>query len=290
MPMTPIRFTSLLLLLVLTLAGGAHAQSSSSSKGLVWPRTTTGQPDFAFARDEAYQDAMVDAKQDGDAPPSMPTLQILLADETPLDPLHLAAGPSDVSTTSLFGADDPSATGRPVSLMDKLLANVVELPVYKTAEKKDASEFKISLIQAISSTIANWRPQAERYNFSGMVRGLTLQAIVTSPQRYAIINGQRYMEGESFQLKAPINVPDLEIMAAMDAKMPAKDSVTPDLYGQYQTVYDETLAAFIAARNANPAVGRQHLTLPVNVKKIEARRVQLSVNGEPHELAIKFAY
>lgn len=292
MHMIPTRSTSLALLFAVLVAGAAYAQASTPQTGtgenaVDWPRTFTGQPDFAFTREEVLKDARARPQTGKDTSSvRMPTLNEVATDETRLDPLGLAAlGSSTTVSSSAVSSSQPAMT-----LMEKLLANSTALPTYTVSYTVDMNEFRTTLQQTIRSTVNSWKPDRSRYSYAGLISGLTLQAVVTSPEKYAIINGQRYAEGDTFQLKAPLSVPDTEITAALEKKMPVSGTVPENAYDQYQTAYEETISSFAAEREKNPDIGRQTLSLPVTVVSIVPRKVKLNVNGEEHELGIKFTY
>lgn len=277
-----------------------HAQTSSGTskaQRLEWPRTFTGQPDFAFTREEAVSEARTRANRENEPLPLAPSLAQLINDDTVLDPLRQSA--ASISAAAEAEAADVSGTevptGAPVvtggqTLMERLMAQSLDLPIVSSTTKPDLTEFRNQLSATISGTIANWQPQAGRYNFEGVLNGLVLQAIVTSPVKYAVINQQRYVEGETFRITVPLAVPDAEIDAALLARMPAEGTLPAPLMESYQAAYKEALTGFAAARNKTPTVGQQTLVLPVRITGITPRQVLLDVNGQPYALTIRYAY
>lgn len=298
MRMTPPRCTSrgLAVLALLLLAGspGAWAQSrSSNAQKLQWPTTFSGPPDFAFTREEAVSDATARAAREGEALPQVPTLSQMLGDDARLDPMGIYKPVVISATADVSGSADASATQvQPTgsSLIEKLLAGSVGLPEVKDSFSPDMAEFRAGLAATLKRAVEEWQPSAARYSFGGLMNKLVLQAIVTSPEKYAVINQQQYAEGDTMQLSVPVPVPDMEVINALQEQMPAEDSVTPALYKQYQDVYEQTIADYAKARQANPAVGRKILQVPVVIRSITQRKVVLEVNGERHELAIRFTY
>lgn len=278
---------------LLAMAAAAHAQTASSrAEKLEWPRTFSGQPDFAFTREEAITEARIRSARENEPMPLIPTLRQMLSDHSALDPLGLTK-PVPVSTTvvsATAGVVSGTVAPRALTLLEKIMANAVALPEVSGTLSTDVAEFRSSLITTISSTIDNWHPSADRYNFDAVIDTLTLQAVVTSPVRYAVINRQRYRQGDTFQLKVPVQVPQLEIEHALQAQMPVSGTLVPQLYGEYQAVYNDVLTAFSSARSHDLSVGRQIITVPVTVRSIERRKVLLDVNGQAYELPIRFAY
>lgn len=298
MRMTLPRSTSRIAAFTLTLAVlafAAHAQQSTSSGAdkMEWPRTFSGQPDFAFTREEAVIEARTQSARNNTPMPLIPNLQQLMNDTTALDPLGLNR-PTITSATEVSATDaDVSGTATPtraMTLLEKLMANAVALPQVSGTLSTNVAEFKANLFTTINSTISNWHPAAGRYNFDAVINTLTLQAVVTSPVKYAVINQNKYVEGDTFQLQVPVDVPDLEITSAMQAQMPISGTLSPDIYAQYQQVYGDVYKTFTAARSRDVSVGRQMVTVPVSIKAIEPRKVFLDVNGQTYELPIRFAY
>lgn len=278
------------LLLVVLMPVAAWAQTASKAQGLEWPRLLSGQPDFAFTRGEAFQEALSKANRDGTEAPKAYGLADLMDDKTELDPLGLER--PIVSSTLAGVADAAAASGTaPIqAVIDPLMANVMALPSLNTSYTLDLSEFKASLVHALSSTVAGWRPQTGGFSFGDVANGLVLQAIVTSPEKYAVINDQRYAEGDTFQLRLPVAVPDTEINSALQTRLPVSGTLSADVAAQYQKAYEEVLGAFYAARSANPSLGQQAVMVPVNIKAIEPRKVVLDIRGEEHVLQVRFAY
>jgi hypothetical protein len=275
-------------LLFMAFAGTAFAQGTPVK--LEWPRSFTGQPDFAFTRDEAFAEARARAARENTPTPTFPSLLLIATDETVPDPLRLKMQGTNPTINTLGEEISATVVSGSISLLDKLLGNMQGLPSYATPSTVQAGEYRGSIQSLISQTVANWKPDANRYDFSAALETLVLQAVVTSPQQYAVINGTRYTVGSSFLLRVPLMVPDMEIMEALDAAAPdgmGLDEVTLKAYAE---VREEALAAFAAARNRTPAVGQKVLNIPVVVERIEPRRVMLNVNGQQKPLAVKYAY
>jgi len=293
-PSTSLLMATTLLLLA---AGGASAQNSgSNAENLEWPRTFTGAPDFIFTRDEAVAKARSDAARSGSAIPLVPGIQLVIEDDSELDPMGVKKPQVVVvsGTTEISGTDgeevDIVAVGNRQSLMDKLMAQAVDLPAVTGSSEPDLTEFRGQLTATISRTLANWQPDSKRYNFSSALNGLSLQAIVTSPVSYAVINQHRYEVGDTFRISVPMRVPDEVVTAAMDAQMPVSGTLTPALEASYRKVYGEVMDGLTAARSRNPAIAMQTLVIPVRVLSIARREVLLDLDGQPHALQIRYSY
>lgn len=272
---------SLPLLFPLLLALPASAQTPAK---LDWPRTFTGQPDFAFTRDEALAEARARAARSNTAAPQLPTILTLAADETPPDPLRLRPALAEAVLQGEASPESWDATQADSAILS------AALPVYATPTVPDTTEFKATLGQAITRAVAAWQPDASRYNLGDVIQTLTLQAVVTSPKRYAVINNTRYEEGGSFLMRVPLSVPDSEIIAALNREMPASGSFDDASMAAYTTAYEDALAAFASARTANPQLGQQALNIPVVVRQIDSRSVDLEVQGKVYPLRMLYRY
>lgn len=288
-------------LLATTFLVPVHAQTSngtsatsSKAQRLEWPRTFSGQPDFAFTRDEALAEARARAARENAPLPMAPTLPLLLNDDAAFDPLGINKIMVSETTVDASGTiietsgTVPANNGQ--SLMERLMAQAVDLPAVASTAKPDLTEFNAQLSATISNTIANWQPQPGKYDFGGVLNSLSLQAIVTSPVKYAVINQQRYVEGETFRITVPLQVPESEITAAMRVQMPVSGTLPATLQASYEEAYTAILGGYTAKRNLNPTLGQQTLVLPVRIIAITPRQVMLDVNGQSYALQIRYAY
>jgi hypothetical protein len=305
MPMTLAHCSSLrammpaICLALLGIWGGgvsAWAQTEprrSNATNADWPRTFTGQPDFAFTREEAVTEARQRAQRDGSRPPVVPTMVQMGSDEAMPDPLGLRAAAA-ISNSLALDAGGVSGTAdvniNRQSLLDQLLQNASQLPVYATPTAPNMSEFKATLANTISHTIATWQPVPGNYSFGGMLASLTLQTVSTSPETYAVINNKRYVVGDSFLLQIPIYVPDNVIIEALQNLMPAPGSLSEETQKTFTEAYEEAIANYATARSRTPGLGQQIVNIPVKVVGITPRTVRLDVNGALHDLTIRYAY
>lgn len=295
----PCTNVALLALVLTAMVPLVHAQNQprpvSRATKLEWPRTFSGQPDFLFTRDEAMTEARARAAREKEPLPLTPSLKQLMEDDGSLDPLSIKTPDvsdtvADVSGSGTEGVSETDIVPTGQSLMDRLMAQAVDLPIVSSTTQTDMTEFSRQLGATISSTIANWQPTADRYNFEAVINSLVLQAIVTSPVKYAVINQQRYQEGETFRLTVPMSVPDATIQTAMDARMPVSGTLPEALMTSYAAAYKTAWDNFQFYRNKNPSIGQQTMVLPVRITTISQRQVTLDVNGQTYNLSIRYAY
>ncbi|NBX86467.1 MAG: hypothetical protein EBQ80_04425 [Proteobacteria bacterium] len=286
---------SILALVALGWAGASVGWAQAPSNGasgnaqrLQWPRTFTGQPDFAFTREEALQEAKSRAKRENAKVPVLPTLEDLLRDDIKFDPFGIK---NEEITATVSGTEEVSgAMVRGKSLMDKLMENVVDLPKFEQRAGLDLAEFENTLRQTLQASLESWQPQIKNVPLDGVLGGLILQAVVMSPNKYVILNGERYREGDGFKVQIPVMVPDNWILSALENKMPDEKLVGPELMENYQTIFESVVADFAQQRNANPMLGQKMMILPVKLVQILPRTVLLEADGRRYELQVKFAY
>lgn len=256
---------------------------ASQADRLNWPRTFTGQPDFAFTREEALIESRRRAAQDNLPLPTAPLLEALLNDQGAPDPLKLG-GLVVVSGTDVLTEDGEAASLAPAMPVLDGLPDLGSTPV------TDLSGFRQNLPQLLAQSIAEWQPDLAQYDFSFITRQLTLQAIVLSPLTYTVINQQRYVAGDTFMLTVPLDVPTERLQQALVMALPPSSTINVADYAAYTEAVQVQMAAFENARSTNPAIGQQQVRIPVRVVAITGRHVALEVNGQPFELAIRYAY
>lgn len=298
MPTIRINSTSLALLVAaaLLLAGPrAWAQGRGGAQQLNWPHTFTGQPDFAFTRDEAVVEATTRAARENTPMPLIPSIKQLVEDDATLDPMGLTR-PQPVSATEAVSATEDvsdtqgASTNAGTTLLDKLMANAVSLPEIHISQTTDVTEFKANLITVISGTIAAYQPQPGSLSYGGAIRSLVLQGIVTSPQKYTVINNRRYQEGDAFKLRMTVPVPQLEVQSAVKAQLPPEGTLGDEQMKAYQAATADVLSAYAKGCAASPAACGKVVNVPVEVRQIRSREVVLDVAGRTYNLDMPYAY
>jgi hypothetical protein len=280
-------------LAILSLMGGAaalpaYAQVTGkkpSSANYTWPRTSGGQSDFEFSKQEVLQEKTVEAGRNGLPAPSVPKIADLLNDEV----ITLIPRVTVSATTATSGT---SATDS-LPVLDRLRAMDIDigaLPSLTTVATVDMSEFKANIERAVEHEVATYQPQPGQYSLEHLMRGLVLQAVVTSPHKYAVINGQQYKEGESLQVPVRLGPTDLDFIKLLQAQLPAPGTLSPAQMAAYEEVYEEAIAGLAALRQNNPNALTREFPMPALVVEIRNRTVVLDFNGQRHELGIKYAY
>lgn len=259
-----------------------HAQDGKrSSVAHAWPRTFSGQPDFEFDKKEVMAERAKQAEPQGLPAPKPPTLADLLEDEK----VELL--------TSVVAETSPTTLVSGSTLMGKLNDFTValsNLPSLTDIRELDVTEFRKSLRHTVRRTVAAYQFQTGKYSLEHMLQAVTLQAVVTSPERYAVVNNKQYREGESFPITVWAGPTDAALMDAMAAHLPMEGSMTEAQAAQYQAAYEDAVKDLAALRQTNPRELQKQVVVPATILAIQHRKVVLEFNGQRHDLDIKFAY
>lgn len=272
---------------VLACDGFTQAMGGAAQR-LEWPRTFTGQPDFAFTREEVLQEAKIRAKRENAREPVLPGLEGLLKDDTKYDPMGMKISENVGEVSSTVEVSGSAVRGQ--SLMEKLMLNVVALPAFDESSSLDLAEFEDMMRKTVSESLVAWQPEIKNFPLDGVLGSLVLQAVVLSPQKYVILNGDRYREGDSFKVQIPVQVPDTWILNALEEKIPEENVVGGEVIGKYREVFENVIAEFAQGRNQNPIIGQKMLVLPVRLTQILPRKVLLEAEGRQYELQVRFSY
>ncbi|MCP5405449.1 MAG: hypothetical protein H6922_04415 [Pseudomonadaceae bacterium] len=270
-------FATALLLAV----SGSVATAQTRAANDIWPRTFTGQPDFEFSKADALADRNQSVTAEGGEPFAPPTLADLLDDET-VNPLAIPTA-----------ADEEAGTATPAqrAKLPAIKLDNTSLPAV-SATRVDTSAFKESLQRIIQHKVNDFVLQQGRYSLDHVIRRLTLQAVVTSPVKYAVIDGRRYHVGESFLVPVYAGPSQHDLLIALAANVPASggDDGRAEGTAPYKVAYDEVVKALVANMAGNPRALQRRFNLPATVVDIQHRKVLLDFNGQRHELVIRYAY
>ncbi|MFZ2587257.1 MAG: hypothetical protein WAZ18_03965 [Alphaproteobacteria bacterium] len=275
------------LIALLVMAAGVEAQQAPAKRagsGTAWPRTFTGQPDFEFTKAEILAERARQAEPQGIPAPKAPTLaELMEAGEVVL---------IELPTVTPSGTLDISGTmaANPADTLADFNAAFASLPSLTTVHEVDVTEFQKGLRHAVRKAVAAYKFQAGKYSLGHMVNAVTVQAVVTSPEKYAVLDGKQYHEGESFPMTVWAGPSDTELLDAMAAQLPMEGSMDPEQAAQYQEAYENAVQDLANQRQANPRTFQKQVIVPVVVAAIKQRLVVLEFNGQRHELPIRYAY
>ncbi len=288
MCMTQMPFKTFLLTftLFLTAIPVVYAEKNSTT---IWPKTFSGQPDFDFSRENILEERIKKSK-DSSTPFKQQTLKdVLIAKD--VHPVYQPVQASkDVSGTILTSTEDALEEISLLSELSNFKMLTTELPdMVSRTELIDLSEFEAHLQRVIERTIKETDPQFNEHNFNNELKRMSIQAISISPKKYAIINNQRYTEGERFQIPIQVMPIDQDIANAVTNAMPNKLSMTEDNYALYTELQQKVLANYAQTRTENPNSLLQTHPVTVTIKRIQRRKVTIRIFNTEYDLEVKFA-
>jgi hypothetical protein len=263
----------------------APAAGPASATRLNWPRTFAGQPDFEFSRADVVAERTRKAHEDNTGVPLLPTLNDLLED-IPLDPLGLEVATAGTTTVSGTAHENlASLAGKP-----EVGISASTLPDFAAPADIDLTEFRNSMAQALASYLRGWHPDLRQYDLGFLLRGLTLQSLMTSPRQMATINGRRYHVGDQLKATVTLTPSDQDLIAVLEAQLPPPGTVSPAQAKRYKEAYENMVGTLAAQRQKQPQLYQRSFVLPVTVRAIASRKVTLDFNGVTYDLAIPYAY
>lgn len=296
MCMTLARSSSFLgfVIAVFVCAASTHAQSIN------WPKTFNGQPDFDFDRTEVVIE-LENKKEELGFDPYVATVGDLLAEE-PVDPFdpkpryrkdkksgnnnpflppqlvesEALANTEDASLTALLPANDVSAG--------------VSLDVSKTDETVDLSEFEAYLTNLVERKGVHFTtPDLSTRNLSSELAFVRVQSVVTSPEKYAILNRKKYRPGDRFTLRVKVKATPVDIEPMLEKHMPPRASIDSATWAKYEAIKAKILEDYAkkAEEKAKEAKGT-YKQLPIIVKRVEHRAVVLRLYEREYRLKMKW--
>lgn len=272
--------------LLIGVNAGALAQARGGASKVEWPKTFGGQPDFEFTKAEVLEARTKNALAEGDREPKVPTVADLLGDEKVTLISRVVAVVSGTDAVS----DTESAKDAVLAKLAGFNLAMSSLPSVTEAVDVNLDEFKGELRRIVRKKVADFDLKPGRYSLDYVLNAMALQAVVTSPMRYAVINGEQYREGESFRVSVKIGPSDGELLDALAAALPAEGTVPEAQALRYQEAYEDMVKELAANRQANPIRLQRTFSLPVTILAIQSRKVTVEFNGQRHDLLIKYAY
>ncbi len=272
--------------------GAGWAQEETASTELVWPTTFNGQPDFDFHRDEVLEELKNKAARGVKVPLPADVPAVLAAPL--LDPFQLGENANE----NLFAESGGSNLNIPElpSLADFVVVTP-ELPELNLEGEDEQAEVDLSEFESFLANLAlRHRTVSEAdlqfRDFNSDLRKVTVQSIVTSPSKYVVLNGQRYVEGDRFTLEIEGGEEATTLEDVIDTYMPSPAAVPPEVYERYENLKNETLAAHEDAlereklrRKAFGEDDSRHVS--ALVERIEQRRVFIRIFGRTYEIKMR---
>jgi hypothetical protein len=278
---------------------------SVSVNAATWPKTFSGQPDFDFTREEVIKELKGKQKELGFKPyianledimitesidpftPKPRYRQIPLVGEgvtrNPFLPAQLlenenlnSTGEEAITTPekSLLNLPDFELIATDIS------AHIGEANSATTAPFLDLTEFE-TYLDKLAAELS--KPATEldlaTVDLAPEVQELNIQSIVTSPLKYAIVNGRRYKVGESIPLTLKIPVVSTPVDHALIAELPNESQLDAETYAAYKAVYEK-----IIAKHSTKKEELIEKNVQAYIKNIERRTIILVIFGKEYEI------
>lgn len=154
------------------------------------------------------------------------------------------------------------------------------------------TEFKRFLERLLRQTLEKEQAKLNMQDFSDDIKQIRIDSIVTSPLKYAVLDGEKYSEKERFFLS--VQRPqgqNTDFRAIVEQYLPPRDAMAPDMYQSFINEANNVIEKYEAelgikaggtARMATHKVG-------VTVKEISHRKVVLTIGDRDYPLKINLA-
>ena len=265
-----------------------HAQSRTNRNGqLAWPRTFSGQPDFDFERQEVINERKA-LEDNGEEVLATPGSFDTLLRVPVVDPFNFNA-------TGEKKKDDAEESSRiTFTELNQTVENtLVENSEFSTqsaeSEELDLDKFETFLADIMNQALKSSEPDPEQINVQALLSRIRIQTIATSPLKYAVINNQRYQEGQALVVAVPTMPSLTPVVAAMNENIPAENRVGKDAYKQYTDVRDSLIKGLKEKRGKEPRHHMIKLPVKIHVQRIERRQITVNILGEEHVIELKYA-
>lgn len=173
---------------------------------------------------------------------------------------------------------------------------VNQLPDIETASEEvvdNLTAFAQFLENIIKQEEKSQKADLKNIDFRQYLSSLVLQSVSTSPEKYAVINDIRFIEGDRIPIRVSYTPKTREdIEKVIDTYMPSQTSLPENIYGQYVNLKNATLEQYEDEQKSQTVqfdeLGEKQI---VNgyIKRIESRRVILSILEKEYPVVIRFA-
>lgn len=281
--------TSALLTLVLACIS-THGIAQNNTRSLPWPRTFTGQPDFVFTKEEVAAERVRKGAELG-LIFTQPTLKDIFTHSVDASKLLSPLTEPDIIDDSLATAEDiENAEISALENLDEYVTDTNELPdLADEAPVLDLSEFRAHLYKLIDQTVQNATLNEANLNITQELQRIIIQTIALSPQKYAIVNNQRVHEGQKFMLPVTLTTTPETINAVLDKALPPENLLLPETFALYKELRDEVASDYAKTHAISPAAHQITRPLPVTIKAIRHRQIDIKVGNKIHTINVSFA-
>lgn len=290
MSMTRIFFNITVQTIVFIVAASSCVIAQNASRALNWPRTFTGQPDFVFTKEEVAAERVKKGAELG-LVFIQPTLKDIFTNAAAPAQLLSPLAQSNILDESLITAEGiENAEISALDNLDEYTTDTNELPdLAEETPVLDLSEFRSHLYKLVEDTIQNATLNDTQLNMAQELQRIVIQTIALSPQKYAIVNNQRVHEGQKFMLPITLTTTPDTINTVLNKALPPKHLLLPETYALYQELKDEVASDYARTHAISPAAHQITRPLPVTIKAIRHRQIDIKVGDKIHTINVSFA-
>ncbi len=253
---------------------------------LKWPRTFSGQPDFDFDRDEVVNERKEKKEENEEILAEPSTWDDVMIDKK-IDPFLIGKqdkeNKNNVTITKMAGGDT-LASFADISFSGS------ELPTLGVSATIDLSNFKNFLENIIDDALTNAQPNYTQVNVQSILDDIRVQSIVKSPNKYVMINGQKFVEKDILLIQIPLMPIPEEIVAEVDANMPDPVQIGKSAFKQYKDMRDSVVKEFNENRQNKPRQYRRNHPLMIKIESIKSRKVVIGLMNEHYDIELKYAF
>lgn len=231
------------------------------AQDIVWPNTFNGQPEFSFSK----KDITAEQKK----------LAVGRGRITDNDPV------AALSVLVKRGVADPFATRQPeiAPILNLQGPRLNDLLSDEDAPLAEFKKFVTALVENASHL------DLSSYDFNTDMQRIVIEALVSSPHAYVIINGQRYTEGDAFNLALAHQDETPHLRSTIDRQIPSPATLSEKTFLAYTNLRDEALATYQQILTASNASGVGH-KVRVMIKRIQHRTLILSIQDKDYTLKL----
>ena len=160
--------------------------------------------------------------------------------------------------------------------------------------KENLTEFAMFLENIIKQTQRTQASDLKNIDFTKYLKGLALQTISMSPNKYVVINEMRLLEGDRIPVTISYEKKSKEdLVKVIDTYMPSEKGLPEEVYAQYLNLKTTALNAYEEKQVEDEVLLEEPQnkvqTVSAIIKRIESRQVILSILDKEYPIRILYA-
>lgn len=187
-----------------------------------------------------------------------------------------------------FDTEEVEATPAMQMLPEEI--TVPELPDPEIQQQINLDEFRNYLNTLVENPPQEAKPELSTTEVKKQLRKIDISALMTSPDPYVVINGQRFKIGDRFSMAVNMPENNLNMERLIQEQMPRENSVPDEVYQEFEAIKQEALEKYRArqAERQSETNADTH-NISVIISDIKHRQLMVSVNGREYVIPIKIA-